>query len=239
MARAGVHGPTAAASDGIPRSAHAGRLVFLILSQIAFLNRSRIVESWDRFRSPLQSHGLDLALEAMGDVDELLCLGDSIFEYQFSNDVVARLKERGAHIILGNHEEVFLSPAGIRARERDGIDPHCWSFWPSNHIAGIWNWARKRLLLIHSTPWEPRGEYVHPHSAKLDRFAEADADIVLYGHTHCQVVKRVGKVLVINPGSAGDGRDSRNDRQLSCAVLDTVSEEVRMIDYPDPRFGGG
>ena len=31
-------------------------------------------------------------------------------------------------------------------------------------------------------------------------------------------------------------RDSRNDRQLSCAVLDTVSEEVRVIDYPDPRF---
>src|ERR1700735_5882653 len=67
--------------------------------------------------------GLDLALEAMGDIDELLCLGDSIFEYQFSNDVVARLKERRAHIILGNHEEVFLSAAGIRARERDGIDP--------------------------------------------------------------------------------------------------------------------
>jgi putative phosphoesterase len=76
---------------------------------------------------------------------------------------------------------------------------------------------------------------LHPHSTKLNRFAEADADIVLYGHTHCQVVKRVGSVLVINPGSAGDARDSRNDRQLSCAVLDLSSEEVRVIDYPDPR----
>src|SRR6185312_15520804 len=66
--------------------------------------------------------GLDLALDAMGDVDELLCLGDSIFEYQFSNDVVARLKQRGAHIIQGNHEEVFLSPAPVRARDRPGID---------------------------------------------------------------------------------------------------------------------
>ena len=67
------------------------------------------------------------------------------------------------------------------------------------------------------------------------RFAEADADIVLYGHTHCQVVKRVGSVLVINPGSAGDARDSSNNRQLSCAVLDLSSEEVQVIDYPDPR----
>ena len=56
--------------------------------------------------------GLELALEAIGDVDELLCLGDAIFEYQFSNGVVALLKERGAHIIQGNHEEVFLSAAG-------------------------------------------------------------------------------------------------------------------------------
>jgi putative phosphoesterase len=180
--------------------------------------------------------GLDLALGAMGNIDELLCLGDSIFEYQFSNDVIARLKKRGAHIIQGNHEEVFLSPAGVRARERNGIDPALLGFLANQPHRRYLELDRKRLLLIHSTPWEPRGEYVHPHSSRLELFAEADADIVLYGHTHCQVVKRVGNVLVVNPGSAGDARDSRNNRQLSCAVLDTVSEEVRVIDYPDPRF---
>jgi len=181
--------------------------------------------------------GLDLALEAMGDIDELLCLGDSIFEYQFSNTVVARLKQHRAHIIKGNHEEVFLSPAGARARERAGIDPELLNFLAEQPYRRYLDLAGKRLLLVHSTPWEPRGEYVHPHSAKLDRFAEADADIVLYGHTHCQVVKRVGGVLIINPGSAGDARDSRNGRQLSCAVLNMPSEEVRVIDYPDPRYG--
>lgn len=180
--------------------------------------------------------GLDLALDAMGDVDELLCLGDSIFEYQFSNDVVARLRERQAHIIKGNHEEVFMSSAGIRARERPGVDVELVRFLDEQPYQRYLDLGGKRLLLIHSTPWEPRGEYIHPHSKQLDRFAAADADIVLYGHTHCQVVKRIGSVLVINPGSAGDARDSRNDRQLSCAVLDMASEEVRMIDYPDPRY---
>jgi putative phosphoesterase len=172
----------------------------------------------------------------MGDIDELLCLGDSIFEYQFSNEVIARLKERHAHMIIGNHEEVFLSPAGSRARERAGIDPALLRFLAEKPHRRYLEMAGKRLLLVHSTPWEPRGDYVHPHSAKLDRFADADADIVLYGHTHCQVVRRLGGVLVINPGSAGDARDGRNGRQLSCAVLDTVSEEVKVIDYPDPRF---
>ena len=92
----------------------------------------------------------------------------------------------------------------------------------------------KRILLVHSTPWEPRGSYVLPTSAELQRFGEADADIVLYGHTHRQVVRRIGRVLVVNPGSAGEGRDPRNGGQLSCAVLDTVTEEVVVRDYPAP-----
>ena len=65
----------------------------------------------------------------------------------------------------------------------------------------------------------------------MDRFAGADADFVLYGHTHHQLVRRLGRVLVINPGSAGDARDNGNGRRLSCAVLDTVSEEVAVTDF--------
>ena len=39
--------------------------------------------------------GLLRALEILGDVDELICLGDSIYEYRFSNEVVQILKDRG------------------------------------------------------------------------------------------------------------------------------------------------
>jgi predicted phosphodiesterase len=45
------------------------------------------------------------------------------------------------------------------------------------------------------------------------------------------VVRRFGRVLVINPGSAGEARDPRNRRRLSCAVLDTASEEVVVTDF--------
>ena len=38
--------------------------------------------------------GLMQALQAMGEVDELICLGDSIYEYRFSNEVVHLLRER-------------------------------------------------------------------------------------------------------------------------------------------------
>jgi putative phosphoesterase len=179
--------------------------------------------------------GLRRAIELMGDVDELICLGDSIWEYRFSNEVVALLKEHAAHTILGNHEEGFLGPLGERARAREDIDTSLLDWLAARPHRIELDRGGKRLLLVHSTQWEPRGAYIHPGDALLARFAEAEADIVFYGHTHRQVVKRFGGMLVVNPGSAGDARDHHNGRQLSCAVLDTASEEVRIIDYPDPR----
>ncbi len=179
--------------------------------------------------------GLLRALDILGDVDELVCLGDSIYEYRFSNEVVQTLKDRRAQVILGNHEEGFLGPQGVRARQPGWIDQSLLSWLAERPHRIEIEVDGKRLLIVHSTPWEPRGSYVYPHSSHLARFGEADADFVLYGHTHHQLVRRVGRVLVVNPGSAGEARDPGNGRQLSCAVLDTRSEEVVMIDFQDIR----
>ena len=179
--------------------------------------------------------GLDEALRQLGDIDELICLGDSIWEYRFSNEVVQILREREAHVILGNHEEVFLGPNGARARAREGINPELLEWLAERPHRIELERAGRKLLLVHSTPWEPRGAYIHPESGDLARFGEADADFVLYGHTHQQVVRRFGRVMVVNPGSAGDGRDSRNGRKLSCALIDLAADDVEIIDFPDPR----
>lgn len=179
--------------------------------------------------------GLQRALDIIGEADELICLGDSIYEYRFSNEVVRLLRERNAHVILGNHEEGFLSPHGSRARSAAWIDRALLGWLAERPHRLELEIGGKRLLLVHSTPWEPRGAYVYPHSSQLARFAEADADFVLYGHTHHQLVRRVGRALVINPGSAGEARDTGNGRQLSCAVLDTTTEQVAISDFPDLR----
>ena len=178
--------------------------------------------------------GLLHALELLGDADELVCLGDSIYEYRFSNEVVRLLRDRGVHTIVGNHEEGFLGPHGARARQPEWIDRSLLQWLVERPKRLELDIGGKKLLLVHSTPWEPQGAYVYPHDSQLARFGEADVDFVLYGHTHHQLVRRVGKVLVINPGSAGEARDQGNGRQLSCAVLDTVSEEVVVTDYPEP-----
>lgn len=183
--------------------------------------------------------GLQAAFTAMGPVDEVLCLGDCIDRSHFSNEVVVLLKAVGAHMIQGNHEEIFLSEAGSRAREREGVDATLVGFLAAQPPRRILTFGGKTVLMIHSTPWEPRGAYIYPHSPKLALFAEAGADFVLYGHTHAPVVRRIGKVLVVNPGSAGESRDTGNGKHLTCAVLDTGIGEARVITYLDPRFPAG
>lgn len=178
--------------------------------------------------------GLERAIELMGPVDEILCLGDAIFEYRFSNEVVALLRERNIHTIQGNHEEVFLGPLGERARAREGIDPDLMQWLAERPYRQEITFGNRKVLMVHSTPWEPRGEYVYAHSPLLNKFAEEDADFVLFGHTHQQLVHRVGDTVVVNPGSAGDARDPGNGRLLSCAVLDTVDMDVQIIDFKDP-----
>ena len=179
--------------------------------------------------------GLERALTLMGDVDELLCLGDCIFQYRFSNEVVALLKARGAQVILGNHEEDFFAPHGIRARQQPWIDGSLLDWLAGQPLQRVLRFGGKTLLMVHSTPWPPRGGYVYPDSPSAARFADVDADFLLYGHTHTQMVKRFGRVLVVNPGSAGDARDHGNGRQLSCAVLDPATDGVTVLDYPDVR----
>lgn len=72
-------------------------------------------------------------------------------------------------------------------------------------------------------PWNPRlaealdleigGLSVHvSHGHELGRpkpvqvAAAYDADICIYGHTHKQVIERIGSRLIINPGAAGERR---------------------------------
>ena len=178
--------------------------------------------------------GLDRALERMGPVDELLCAGDAIYQFRFSNEVIVRLREVGARFILGNHEEILLSDAGVRARESPKVDRELLA-WASEHPNTLRTQVDgKTLLMFHATPWEPRRDYLYPSSSELQKLAHLEADFVIYGHTHYQLERRIGNALVINPGSAGEPRDPNNDFQLSYAVLDTSDESVTFDSFPDP-----
>jgi putative phosphoesterase len=178
--------------------------------------------------------GLLAGLELMGEIDELFCAGDSVFQFRWSNEVVELLREKEARVVLGNHEEVILGPDGERARSNPKVrqDLVAWLRDQPYRIEATVD--GKRVLMTHGSPWEPWKDYHYPHEGIWARAASLDCDTLIVGHTHFQMAKRFGGVLVINPGSAGDPRDHRNGFQLSCAVWDTTSDEVIFYDYKDP-----
>ena len=175
--------------------------------------------------------GLDRALELMNGVDQVLCLGDSIYEYRFSNEVIARLIEIDAPTIQGNHEENFLGPLGERARAREGNDPELMEWLSTQPYRREIDYDDKKVLMVHSTPWEPYEEYIYPHSRDLVRLGELNFDIAIYGHTHMQLAREVNGTLIVNPGSAGLGQDPSNGKKLSCAVLETDDRTVAFYNY--------
>lgn len=177
------------------------------------------------------AEGLATALERMGDVDELLCAGDIVEEYRFANEVMDLLVDRQARCVLGNHDLGLLSDQGRRAREADHVRPELVHHLRQQPLQIDVTVDGKRLIMTHASPCEPRTQYVWPDTPELRRLAEIDADYVVIGHTHSQIVERVGRALVINPGSVGQARDHRNGKRLSYAVLDTGTDEVVIDDY--------
>jgi putative phosphoesterase len=175
--------------------------------------------------------GLQLALQRMGDVDELLCAGDAFYEYRFSNEVIEVLRQREARYVLGNHESVLLHPSGVRAREAPHVRRENLEYVSSRPLAIELVVDGRKLLMTHASPVAPHTQYVYPQSRELERLADIEADYIVLGHTHVQMATRVGRALVINPGSVGEARDSQNGRRLSYAVLETSSGEVLMDNF--------
>jgi putative phosphoesterase len=175
--------------------------------------------------------GLQLAIDRMGDVDQLLCAGDIMNEYRFSNEVIEILRDRGALCVLGNHDMGLLAPHGERARAAPTIKEANLRYLAEQPLSREMVVDGKTLLMTHATPFPPHSEYVYAGSPELARFGEVAADYIVVGHTHAQMALRVGRALVINPGSAGDGRDYANGRRHSYAVLDTDTDSVTFDDY--------
>lgn len=174
-----------------------------------------------------QYEALDRALERMGPVDRLICAGDCIDQSRFCNLTIGRLREAGADVILGNHDLHFL--AG-KARGSAQVDPALSDWLASRGHELRLELGGMRIRVVHATPWPSDFAYVAPGHPQFHRFEEEGVDVLIYGHTHMPVVRRLGATLVVNPGSVGEGRPEPRGFVRSCAVLDTARGEARIVD---------
>lgn len=174
------------------------------------------------------------AIDLLGPIDRLLCVGDAINQHRFSNEVVAMLRDLDATTIWGNHEAAFFGPGSARLREANWIDRSAMQWLEERQTIETLELAGRRLLLVHSTPRQPFGNYVSLLNGGLDHhFADTGADVILCGHTHRPDAVWCGQTLVLNPGSAGEGMPRQNGYILSCAVLDLETLKHERIEFRD------
>lgn len=82
----------------------------------------------------------------------------------------------------------------------------------------------RRFVLVH-------GHQVRGIPELSDRFAAAD--LIVYGHSHLPAVRRAGRILLVNPGSAGPRRFGK---PVTVAVLEALPGRLR-VEHLDLETG--
>ncbi len=175
----------------------------------------------------------------------ILCAGDLVDGETEGDAVVKYVRKQGFLCVQGNHDAAMS-----HARNEDWLDrwdESAFGRMPPRYrtdllgedsraflrdlpIKRCFEWDNRRVLLTHASTWD-QVTYVYPkgRSEYFSRIAaQAQADIVILGHTHIPMAVEVAGVWIFNPGSV-DG--SRIEPYLStCAVLDLSVTRYQVFD---------
>lgn len=178
--------------------------------------------------------------------DSVLCLGDVVGYGPQPNEVVEELQQLHPIVVLmGNHDNAvvtgdttgFSSHAALAVEwTRQYIKSQNLDYLSQLHPYAKLELDNSRMALYHGSPRDPLSEYVfpgipEPQVRKMIR--QAEAAIVLLGHTHVPMVYTYEDQILGNPGSVGQPRDG--DPRASYAILTLsdgkVSFEVKRVAY--------
>jgi putative phosphoesterase len=176
--------------------------------------------------------------ELAAEADALLVAGDAFSDHRFSNEIVAATRRADALYVLGNHELSFLGPNGGRARESPRVSAREMAYVQAAPTELRCTIGGLRLLMVHGSPFPPYGRYLDPSSPEFERAGELDADLVVLGHTHLPMARRVGSTLIVNPGSVGMSDQPARGEQVGYAIVDIDSGEVTFRSFDNPRRAG-
>ncbi|TVP43410.1 MAG: metallophosphoesterase [Gemmatimonadales bacterium] len=98
-----------------------------------------------------------------------------------------------------------------------------------------------RILAVHASPGTDDGEGIHPgrSNAELNALLEGSgADLVIVGHTHAPMARRVSRGWVVNPGSVGNphGPDPRASYAILRPSPDGLVIRHRRVPYDLEAF---
>jgi putative phosphoesterase len=181
------------------------------------------------------------------------CLGDLVGYGARPNETIALIRERSIPTIMGNYDDGVgfdRDDCGCAYKDKDEEARGQQSLMWTRSVTTEENKAYLRALLpeirfeaegtrfrlVHGSP-RRMNEYLFENRdlRSLERIAlQADADVLVFGHTHKPWVREIGGVLFINDGSAGKPKDG--DPRAAWALLTVtpdvpVQVEIRRVAY--------
>jgi len=184
--------------------------------------------------------------------DVVFCLGDLVGYGAFPNEVIQTIRSRGIPTIMGNYDDVVgfdRSDCGCAYKTPEARSLGDLSFgWTKRHttvnnkafLRGLFRYIRtesqgRRIALVHGSP-RKINEYVYADRPmkNLEHIAEsAQADVLVFGHTHLPYHKRVGATTLVNAGSVGKPKDG--DPRAAYAIVDLremdLQVDFRRVEY--------
>jgi len=137
---------------------------------------------------------LEAALEAiqqMGSLDGLLCMGDIVGYGPQPNEVVERLRSFELQTIVGNHDLAVLGRLDLADFNYEAIQANRWN--KEQLTEANREWLEKfepmlrvseKVTLAHGSPLEPVWEYLTTPQAAFRSFNKFDTQLCFVGHTH-------------------------------------------------------
>ena len=184
--------------------------------------------------------------------DEVLVGGDLVGRGPEGSRVIATIRDAGWPTIRGNHEEYLLDFRRRRVPEEwwhrrrwaasrwmaDELTPEDVG-WMEKLPATLRSTAEPGLLLVHGTP-ESANAGLGPWTSDAElgaHLATVDAEILICGHTHRPMDRRVPEGRVVNVGSVGlpFNRDPRAQYALFRRQGGGWEVELRAVDYDRRR----
>jgi putative phosphoesterase len=191
--------------------------------------------------------GLELALAFLKGqkVDTILCAGDLVERGENGDEVVRRIREEKIPVVMGNHDMIAQNNQEYCLKH-----PERFPNYPAlcdetfEYLATLPRRLRfveagKRLYLTHGAPWDVDSYvFVRQPPAQFKRvLQEAEAEIVILGHTHQPMMVEVeGKGWILNAGSCSSNYlpdailMEKPPRQRSCGILTLPHFSFKVYD---------
>lgn len=166
-------------------------------------------------------HAFEEVLGYIGElsIDEIFCCGDIVGYNAFPKECLQIVRDRHIPSVTGNHDWAtikndtsWFNPYGVAGVE------HSQKCLTKEDIKFLQDLPDKKVFeregvsfyMAHGSPRDNVFEYVFPWSSDslFDVFAQTvDSEVIILGHTHIPMEKKVKDKIFLNPGSVGQPRD--------------------------------